>query len=355
MIDASDAALAQLSLAAYTPGSPLPAGFTPVPDAAVAGSIDPTARYVGGSFTDGNSAALVSTGPVDGVNSLVIAFRGSDDREDSLNSLSGINADYADFADLIAWADAYAASGAVSRVVVTGHSLGGSLAQQYMATHADGVTGITYASTTFGSPGAQLAAVADARIDNVVVADDPAVVLGTHRGEIGSLLAADPSLADAAAQRVAEEFPGITRAEALATLPTLTANYVNRGDIVLLPGDDGSFNPGSFTGLLEANADRHDPALYASLTASAAAGTASTVVVPELPTNDAEAIGLGVYGGRYPTGVNVSGAIEDVVDAWSFGSGVVDDVENGVDDVVSTVEDAVEDVTDFLNNDFDLF
>ena len=76
--------------------------------------------------------------------------------------------------------DAAAASGRYDQVVVTGHSLGGAMAQLYTAGHADQVGGVTYGATTFGSPGAILPAGEDARVTNFVIADDPAVALGAH-------------------------------------------------------------------------------------------------------------------------------------------------------------------------------
>ena len=99
MTTATDAALAQLSLGAYsnTPVA-LPAGFTPAATLPV--TLGAGESFAGGLYQSDNSAALVTEGVVNGQESLVIAFRGSDDQQDSLNDLQNINADYADFTSL---------------------------------------------------------------------------------------------------------------------------------------------------------------------------------------------------------------------------------------------------------------
>jgi pimeloyl-ACP methyl ester carboxylesterase len=330
VITPSDATLAQFALAAYSSAPPLPAGFAaaPLAPAPVAG-----ATYDAGTglFLSGNAAALAATGLLDGRQTLVLAFRGSDDREDSLNDLRNINADYADLQPLVAAADAYAASGAVEQVVVAGHSLGGALTQVFMAEHPDVPGGVTYRGQTFGSPGALLPPAADARIENVVVADDPVPALGAHRGEIGALLRADPALAAVPARRAAEEFPGLTEQDALDSLPFLTANHVNRGTLVLLPAEDGRLDLASPSGLLEVDLSRHAPTLYAEATAAAAAGTLAQRQVPVAPAGAEDAAYRAVYAGDYPGGLDVSGLVEDVAEAWARRDGLLDDAQAWLD------------------------
>ncbi len=151
MANSSDLALAQLSLAAYgdVPAG-LPAGFTPLGAEVLA--IDPAdGSFAGGVFRNGNAAALVTAGTVDGLPTLVLAFRGTDDREDSLNDLRDINASYGNFAGLVAAVDAYAAQAGFAQVAATGHSLGGAMAQLYMAEHPDLPGGVAHEAVTFGS------------------------------------------------------------------------------------------------------------------------------------------------------------------------------------------------------------
>jgi hypothetical protein len=255
---ATDAALAQLSLNAYSDiPVTLPAGLTPAADLPV--TLGAGESFAGGLYRSDNSAALVAEGVVNGQESLVIAFRGSDDQQDSFNDLQNINADYADFTSLFQAVDQAAASGRYDQVVVTGHSLGGSLAQQYMAAHPD-QAGVTFDAVTFGSPGAILPAGEDARITNFVIADDPAVALGAHRAEIGEVLRANPTLANLAADKAAEELPGLTEEQALAAINSLTVNYENRGDIVLLPGRSADLSPqAAIAGLAEFDTAQHAP------------------------------------------------------------------------------------------------
>jgi pimeloyl-ACP methyl ester carboxylesterase len=309
---ATDAALAQLSLDAYSnvPVA-LPAGFTPAATLPV--TLGTGESFAGGLYQSANSAALVTEGVVDGKESLVIAFRGSDDQADSLNDLQNINADYPHFASLIQAVDQAAASGQVQQVVVTGHSLGGSLAQQYMAAHPD-TAGVTYHADTFGSPGAILPPGEDARITNFVIADDPAVALGAHRAEIGEVLRAEPTLASFAADKAAQEFPGLSHDQALAALGSLTVNYENRGDIVLLPGHSADLSPAAdVAGLAQLDATQHAPELYASSVATAAASPEPELVVPETGTTDPQLLALrSIYDSDGPNGQ----VIHSLLDGW---------------------------------------
>jgi len=309
---ATDAALAQLSLDAYsnTPVA-LPAGFAPAADLPV--TLGAGESFAGGLYQSANSAALVTEGMVNGQESLVVAFRGSDDQIDSLNDLQNINADYPHFASLIQAVDQAAASGQVQQVVVTGHSLGGSLAQQFMAAHPD-QAGIAYDAVTFGSPGAILPPGEDARITNFVIADDPVVALGAHRAEIGEVLRADPTLANLAADKAAQEFPGLTHDQALATIGSLTVNYENRGDIVLLPGHGGDLSPAAdIAGLAQLDAGQHAPELYAASVATAAASPEPELVVPETGTTDPQLLALRSV---YDSDGGDPQAFQALIDGW---------------------------------------
>ncbi|MBL6456292.1 DUF2974 domain-containing protein [Belnapia sp. T6] len=335
MTTATDAALAQLSLDAYA-NAPvaLPAGFTPVTSLPV--TLGAGESFAGGLYQNANSAALVTEGVVDGHQTLVIAFRGSDDQVDSLNDLQNINADYPHFASLIQAVDQAAASGRYDQVVVTGHSLGGSLAQQFMATHPD-QAGVSYDAVTFGSPGAILPAGADARITNFVIADDPAVALGAHRAEIGAVLRSDPTLANLAADKAAQEFPGLTHDQALATLGSLTVNYENRGDIVLLPGQSGDLSPAAdIAGLTQLDAGQHAPELYASSVAAAAASPEPELVVPETGVSDPQLLALRSI---YDSDGGDPQVIRSLLDGWR--QDVQSDIHAGLNDAFTGVRDGL--------------
>jgi pimeloyl-ACP methyl ester carboxylesterase len=278
---------------------------------------------------------------LDGRTSLVVSFRGSDDSIDSQHDLTGINQDYRLFASLVAAVDAAAASGVYQQVVVTGHSLGGAMAQLYMAEHPDQPGGVAHDAVTFGSLGAVLPPGEDARAENYVIADDPAVVLGAHRAEVGAALRADDQLAEAAADRAAQVFPGLTKEQALASLGTLTVDYENHGDIILLPGATGQLSPeANLAGLAALDPMRHTPELYTQELALAAAG-GPTLTLPTGPQDD---LGLAflreVYDSDQPdTGDALASLLSRFVDDQAMVLG--QDTLAGLNDASTTLRDGL--------------
>ena len=236
----TDVALARISAVAYedvTAG--LPAGFAP-PSAATLGlSLGAGESYADGVYRNANAAARVLTGSLNGSPTLVLAFRGSDDREDSVNDLRNINADYPDFTRLIAAVDAYALQAGFGQVAITGHSLGGAMTQLYMAGHAD-TPSLRYVAATFGSPGALVPDGPDARLTNLRIADDPAVFLGENRRAVGAELRSNPFYAGVAIFSGPDVFPGLTELDVLNSFSSLTQDYENRGVDFVLPRADGT-------------------------------------------------------------------------------------------------------------------
>ncbi len=241
MLSGSDVALVRLSQDAYlNPATGLPAGFTLLSQSALGLVPGPNETFAAGVYTNQNAAALVSIGTLNGVTTLVLAFRGSDDRQDSINDLSNINAEYPLFSNLIAALDGFASRQAIPQVLVTGHSLGGAMAQLYMQSHADNST-TRYVAETVGSPGVLQTPGTDTRITNLQTADDPAVYLGLNRASVGAQLQTNPLLATAALFAGPEVFPGLTSLDVLNAIPSLNTNYVNRGATVLLPDANGTY------------------------------------------------------------------------------------------------------------------
>lgn len=242
MLSGSDVALVRLSQDAYAdPGYIVPAGFTPISKGALGISIGPTETYSNGFYTNQSVGAFVTMGTLNGVTTLVVAFRGSVNRDNSVADLNNINSAYPYFSNLIAAVDTFAAKQNLPQVMVTGHSLGGAMAQLFMQSHPDN-SSRHYLAETVASPGVlQSATPADNRITNIQVADDPAVYLGLNRASVGSQLQSNPLLAGAAVFAGPEVFPGLTSVDVANAIPSLNTNYVNRGSVALLPDADGSY------------------------------------------------------------------------------------------------------------------
>jgi len=153
---------------------------------AVAGTFGPT-RYAmaNGHYQAINPAqqfrgdtpeanAIVLTGVVDGKVTLAIAFRGTDQAADFIDYFDFTTQHYAKFAPLINAIDAYVADSrnGIQQVLVTGHSLGGGMVQEFLAAHPD--TGVTYRALTVGSPGSDDSHInaGDTRLVNFVHIDD---------------------------------------------------------------------------------------------------------------------------------------------------------------------------------------
>jgi Ca2+-binding RTX toxin-like protein len=180
---------ARLSQAAYadTAGAP-PSGWEPVSlGTAAAGvqlvDVGALAGLPPGAIT---SAAHVYEGSPDGESTLAIAFRGTDEGanefafqasplppDNPLGAEYGWDLYYAAHAPLVEDALQYAAAHDVERVLVTGHSLGGVLAE---LTAQRAVAGFELAdgslTVTFGSPGSSENGDPGIDIVNVVHSDD---------------------------------------------------------------------------------------------------------------------------------------------------------------------------------------
>ena len=133
-----------------------------------------------GVYTHANAAAIVGRS----TDALFLSFRGTNDTAGAGNILFGTPdntqwsdpaAHYAELADLIAAVDAYVADGTngIAHVYISGHSLGGAMAQEYMRAHAGGL----YEAVTFASIGSDLpggADITDPRETNIWVNNDVA-------------------------------------------------------------------------------------------------------------------------------------------------------------------------------------
>lgn len=256
MPDTTAHTLAILADDAYakTPAAGLPAGFA---------AVDlPGLHTTGGLYQNGHGAAEVSSGVLDGQQVLVVAFRGTDGVHDWISDVTNIDSEYADFKPLAKAIEQYAAAG--GKVVLTGHSAGGAMAQIFMSEHAGDDH---YRAVTFGSPGALpqkhvFAAAADSRITNYVVSDDPVVYLGQHRAEaIAETAGVLKTVLGAFTSLTHISLGGLFGSAAKA----LTGDYVNNGATVVLQGAAPSV---TLQAALHDGLSEHDPGKYVQLTTS---------------------------------------------------------------------------------------
>ena len=241
MLADSDVALARIAAYTYRDGSgTIPAGFFAVSQNELAIVAGPNETYANGVYTNFNAAAAVLVGTLNGQTTAILAFRGSVNRQDSLNDLQNINRQYALFGNIIPAFDAWVARQGIGQVLVTGHSLGGAMDQLYITAHGD-TNSLHYLAETFGSPGALIAPGTDNRITNIRVSDDPAVYLGENRASVGGKLQGNPALAAAAVFAGPEVFPGLTPPDVVGSIGSLDTNYVNRGNNISLPDASGQY------------------------------------------------------------------------------------------------------------------
>ena len=131
---------------------------------------DDTDTFLNGDHPEAN--AFVLTGVVNGVKTLAIVFRGTDQWSD-FSDYASFSTHYEKYAPLLQALNDYVAdpSNGIAQVLVSGHSLGAAMAQIYMSHHQDSTSTI-YRAWTDGSPGAEIG-LPDDRIVNFVHTDDP--------------------------------------------------------------------------------------------------------------------------------------------------------------------------------------
>lgn len=247
--------LAVLALQAYGDGAMarLPDGFQPTGLAGVE-----TAQ---GCYSQGPATALVTRADLDGVPTLVVAFRGSDDAQDWRTDLRDINRAYAKFQPLVRGIESYAAGG--GRVLLVGHSQGGAMVQIFMYAHRGQDR---YRAVTFGSPGARpqrglFAPAVDPRITNYAVSDDPFVFLAGHRVEVVGYALRHPIYGLMLARGIAAE-SGLPLISVLLGARASTGNYLNNGLHVRLAGARAGLTVRS---MLRSDPAEHQPETYAKL------------------------------------------------------------------------------------------
>lgn len=100
---------------------------------------------------------------------------------DLLGGLTSFKSQYDLFANLIGKAEAYAKAHGITEILITGHSLGGAMAEIYMAQHRN--SPLNLVGVTFGSPGSKdilSTGVVDTRLINIGHAGDAVVNAFVH-------------------------------------------------------------------------------------------------------------------------------------------------------------------------------
>ena len=140
--------MADFSMAAYDdPAKPVTASsmFTAgwqAPKLTVSGG-----SYENGVFKNANSQALVAFSGT----TAVIAFTGTNDLMDGIEDLMTMYPSLVNLDPLVKAFDEFVRDNGIANVFVTGHSLGGALAQAYMMCHEN--TSVSYEAVTFAAPG----------------------------------------------------------------------------------------------------------------------------------------------------------------------------------------------------------
>ncbi len=222
-----------------------------------------SAQLSNGVFHKSNAEALVAAATYQGMRTLAIGFRGTNDNEDWKQDFQNINAHYTLFEPLIAAVNTRIAQGEFDLVLVTGHSLGGAMTQMYMANY-QGIAP-AYAITT-GSPGyLQPAAAADSRIINYQVTDDPIILLGSQRAAVGAALSSFPGslLVGQFGTLLSGSF-GIPSTLLSESVPLFTQNYYPRGtmEVLKVPGHPDTLVTSVLSLITSYNSTAHEFSTY---------------------------------------------------------------------------------------------
>jgi uncharacterized delta-60 repeat protein len=180
-----DLELAKYSVIAYedTAYTTVVGGWSPVKDFSVAPTFG---TYSNGVFrsADGVAAAHLYIGMVGNEKTLILAFRGTDALSDIPTYLENFGVHWDLLKGFVSQVDNYIAAYGIDKVYVTGHSLGGAMAEKYMAEHPGTASGPLYEAVTFAAPGIDDSAQTqvDFRITNFAVIGDPIAAYQFHRG-----------------------------------------------------------------------------------------------------------------------------------------------------------------------------
>ncbi len=154
-------------------------GTTTVLDIGFNEQNQPWEIHADGIYTCRNAAAFA----VRCDDAVIISFRGTNDNDDGVWPETPDESDWVDMGEhyselrpFIQIVDDYITAQDITKVYVTGHSLGGGMALAYMGEHPDHVesgTAISYEAVTFAAPGYYFLKAFDPRILSIEITGDP--------------------------------------------------------------------------------------------------------------------------------------------------------------------------------------
>jgi hypothetical protein len=166
--------------------------------------------YIGQAKGSSQGQAMVLTKTIDGEKVFTIAFRGTVDLVKQFNDYFPFEKHYADFKPLIAAVKDYIADAAngVDKVIVTGHSLGGAMAQLFVGESLD----VDVSGITFGSPGTEKPP-SDAKLVNFAHFLDAIPIFSELYGNkrAGGIITMDKAFTDATTPHEIEYYVKSTR------------------------------------------------------------------------------------------------------------------------------------------------
>ena len=127
-------------------------------------------------FRHGNAEAFIRVGSVGEEKAVAIVFKGTDVASlgDWADNIIHIDRHFDRMRPLVMVIDRYIRTNEITQVLVTGHSLGGAMAERYMIEHPNEDGGPAYVGVTFGSPGISAAiGMVDLRLVEFRHVEDP--------------------------------------------------------------------------------------------------------------------------------------------------------------------------------------
>lgn len=116
-----------------------------------------------GYYINDNQAVWVGVSRLLGEETLIISFRGTDDWMDAIDYISFLRSYNSMIQPIVSAVDQYVGYAGIQNVLVTGHSMGGSMAMIYMDQHQN-TPSVRYSGATFGAAGIAPGAAIDTRL-----------------------------------------------------------------------------------------------------------------------------------------------------------------------------------------------